>query len=220
MGHLYGKPRVWQHIPPNQVLSIMHEDAEGLFLVAQHISKGQDQQPAALSGLESSLKSCLLVGMPSFRFVDCGSKLLWMEMCGTFGVADAQVQGGMVRDLSFMRPEFIQIGGLLKVLQCALTSGMRLMTKAAFEKYHNGLRKGAMMFLAISTLIEFLCILLYAIYFPRLPIVNYYRSKAASEGSKTVSVDLAAGIQTQADIEVSLDGLWIIGKSKFEGAEG
>lgn len=61
----------------------------------------------------------------------------------------------------------------------------------------------AVMFLAISTLIEFLCILLYAIYFPGLPIVKYYRSKAASEGSKTVSADLAAaGIQTQADIEV------------------
>ncbi|CAL8145938.1 unnamed protein product [Prunus armeniaca] len=135
---------------------------------------------------------------------------------GAFGGADAHVQGGMAGDLSFMRPEFIQIGGLLKsfaglAASGALTSGMRLMTKAAFEKYHNGL----LMFLAISTLIEFLCILRYAIYFPRLPIVNYYRSKAASEGSKTVSVDLAAGIQTQADIEVSLDWLWLIGKSKF-----
>lgn len=37
---------------------------------------------------------------------------------GAFGVADAHVQGGMVGDLSFMRPEFIQIGLLLKGLQC------------------------------------------------------------------------------------------------------
>lgn len=59
------------------------------------------------------------------------------------------------------------------------------------------------MFLALSTFIEFLCILLYAIYFSKLPIVKYYRAKAASEGSKTVTADLAAGgIQTQADIEV------------------
>ena len=29
---------------------------------------------------------------------------------GAFGVADAHVQGGMVGDLSFMRPEFIQVG--------------------------------------------------------------------------------------------------------------
>lgn len=30
-------------------------------------------------------------------------------MSGVFGVADAHVQGGMVGDLSFMRPEFIQV---------------------------------------------------------------------------------------------------------------
>ena len=47
-----------------------------------------------------------------------------------------------------------------------------------------------MLFLAISTLITFLCVILYALYFPSLPIVVYYRLKAASEGSKTVSSDL------------------------------
>lgn len=82
----------------------------------------------------------------------------------------------------------------------ALTSALRLMTKAAFEKSNNGLRKGAMLFLAISTIFEFLCILLYAFFFPKLPIVKYYRSKAASEGSKTVSADLAAaGIKDVVD---------------------
>lgn len=56
-----------------------------------------------------------------------------------------------------------------------------------------------MLFLAICTSFEFLCILLYAFFFPKLPIVKYFRSKAASEGSKTVSADLAAaGIQTKA----------------------
>lgn len=29
---------------------------------------------------------------------------------GAFGVADAHVQGGMVGDLSYMHPEFIQVG--------------------------------------------------------------------------------------------------------------
>lgn len=53
------------------------------------------------------------------------------------------------------------------------------------------------MFFSISTFFEFLCVILYAFVFPKLPIVKYYRSKAASEGSKTVSADLAAsGIQT------------------------
>lgn len=32
MGHWYQKPQIWEHIPPDQVLSIMHEDAEGKVL--------------------------------------------------------------------------------------------------------------------------------------------------------------------------------------------
>ena len=44
---------------------------------------------------------------------------------------------------------------------------------------------------------------LYAYVFPNLPIVNYYRSKAASEGSATVTADLAAGgIQVQLNSRV------------------
>ncbi|CAL5344871.1 unnamed protein product [Camellia sinensis] len=115
-----------------------------------------------------------------------------------FRVADAHVEGGMVGDLSFMCPEFIQsfLAGL--AASGALTSALRLITKAAFENLNNGLRKGTMLFLAISTFFEFLCIFLYAFVFPKLPIVKYYRLKAASEGSKTVSADLAAaGIQTE-----------------------
>lgn len=115
-----------------------------------------------------------------------------------FGLSDAHVQGGMVGDLSFMCPEFIQsfLAGLAAA--GALTSALRLITKAAFEKASDGLRKGVMFFLAIATLVELLCVILYAFVFPKLPIVKYYRAKAASEGSKTVSADLAAaGIQTQ-----------------------
>lgn len=98
-----------------------------------------------------------------------------------FGVADAHVQGGIVGDLSFMYPEFMQvdISNLLwqlfliyfwkenlflttcwhSVLQSffaglaasgALTSGLRLLTKAAFEKSHDGLRKGVSTFLFSS----------------------------------------------------------------------
>ncbi|KAI3911792.1 hypothetical protein MKW92_045210, partial [Papaver armeniacum] len=49
------------------------------------------------------------------------------------------------------------------------------------------------LFFGISAFFELLCVLLYAYVFPKLPIVKYYRAKAASEGSKTVSADLAAG---------------------------
>ncbi|GFP88942.1 equilibrative nucleotide transporter 3 [Phtheirospermum japonicum] len=113
-----------------------------------------------------------------------------------FGVADAFVQGGMVGDLAFMCPEFMQSFFAGLAASGALTSAMRLITKAAFDKTNNGLRKGAMLFLAISTFFEFICIFLYALVFGKLPIVKHFRKKAATEGSKTVSSDLvAAGIQ-------------------------
>ncbi|KAJ9168949.1 hypothetical protein P3X46_020422 [Hevea brasiliensis] len=132
-----------------------------------------------------------------------GSFLGICAIVAVFGISDAHVQGGMVGDLSLMCPEFIQsfLAGLAAA--GALTSALRLITKAAFEKASHGLRKGVILFLAISTLLEFLCVLLYAFVFPKLPIVKYYRAKAASEGSKTVSADLAAaGLQTQeADLK-------------------
>ncbi|PIA60307.1 hypothetical protein AQUCO_00300067v1 [Aquilegia coerulea] len=112
---------------------------------------------------------------------------------GLFGVADANVQGGMIGDLSLMSPAFIQsfLAGL--AASGALTSALRLITKAAFDNSTDGLRKGAITFFAISAFFEFLCVILYALVFPKLPVVKHYRSKAASEGSKTVTADLAAG---------------------------
>ncbi|XP_078437471.1 equilibrative nucleotide transporter 3-like [Wolffia australiana] len=109
-----------------------------------------------------------------------------------FGVADAHVQGGMVGDLSLMCPEFLQsfMAGL--AASGALTSALRLVTKAAFENSKGGLRKGALLFFAVTAFFELLCVLLYASVFPKLPIVKYFRLKAASEGSKTVCADLAA----------------------------
>ncbi|KAK7272333.1 hypothetical protein RJT34_28857 [Clitoria ternatea] len=125
---------------------------------------------------------------------------------GAFGTADAHVQGGMMGDLSYMQPEFIQSFLAGMAASGALTSSLRLITKAAFENSKDGLRKGAILFLAISTFFELLCVLLYAFVFPKIPIVKYYRSKAASEGSKTVSADLAAGgIQTLLDKKCSVE---------------
>ncbi|CAN1172735.1 Equilibrative nucleotide transporter 3 [Linum perenne] len=113
-----------------------------------------------------------------------------------FGISDVLVTGGVIGELSFMCPGFIQsyYGGMAA---CgAMTSVLRLITKAAFENAHNGLRKGVLLFFAISISIELMCILLYAFYLPKLPIVNYYRTKASKEGSKTVTSDLrAAGIR-------------------------
>ncbi|ONK65653.1 uncharacterized protein A4U43_C07F39300 [Asparagus officinalis] len=110
-----------------------------------------------------------------------------------FGVADAFAQGGMVGDLSFMCPEFMQCFFAGLAASGAMTSALRFITKAAFEDSHNGLRKGAMLFFGLSAFWELLCVVLYAVVFPKLPIVRYYRSKAASEGSQTVVADLIAG---------------------------
>lgn len=48
------------------------------------------------------------------------------------------------------------------------------------------------LFFSISCFFQLLCYLLYAYVFPKLPIVKFYRSKAASEGSLTVTADLVA----------------------------
>uniref|UniRef100_A0A0A9HJ03 Equilibrative nucleoside transporter n=1 Tax=Arundo donax TaxID=35708 RepID=A0A0A9HJ03_ARUDO len=110
-----------------------------------------------------------------------------------FGVAEGHVEGAMTGDLSLMCPEFIQSFSAGMAASGAITSALRLVTKAAFDNSRDGLRKGAMLFFSISCLFALLCFLLYAYVFPKLPIVKFYRSKAASEGSLTVTADLAAG---------------------------
>ncbi|KAH8493584.1 hypothetical protein H0E87_020371 [Populus deltoides] len=59
-----------------------------------------------------------------------------------FGVADAHVQGGMVGDMAFMCPEFMQSFFAGLAASGALTSALRLITKAAFDKSKDGPRKG------------------------------------------------------------------------------
>lgn len=57
-----------------------------------------------------------------------------------------------------------------------------------------------MLFIGIATLIELACVFLYTLVFAKLPIVKYYRAKAAKEGANTVYADLAAaGLQEQAE---------------------
>ncbi|XP_078157008.1 equilibrative nucleotide transporter 3-like [Carex rostrata] len=125
-----------------------------------------------------------------------------------FGVADGFVEGGMVGDLALMCPEFMQsfMAGL--AASGVLTSALRIMTKAAFEDSQNGLRKGALLFFAITCFFELLCLFLYAYVFPKVPIVKHYRMKAASEGSLTVAADLVAGgvkHRTQSQIAAEED---------------
>ncbi|KFK23995.1 hypothetical protein AALP_AAs70229U000100 [Arabis alpina] len=190
---------------PSRVLTLVYQPfALGTILIlAYHESKINTRKRILIGYILFTISTFLLI------FLDLTSKGQggignYIGLCAivaSFGVADATVKGGMIGDLSLMCPELIQsfIAGL--AVAGALTSALRLITKAAFEKSNNRLRKGAIIFLAMSTFIEFICVMLYAYVFPKLPIVKYYRRKAASEGSKTVVADLAAaGIQKQSDL--------------------
>uniref|UniRef100_A0A7N0TJB4 Equilibrative nucleoside transporter n=1 Tax=Kalanchoe fedtschenkoi TaxID=63787 RepID=A0A7N0TJB4_KALFE len=121
---------------------------------------------------------------------------------GAIGYADAHVAGGMIGELAFMQPEFTQSFLAGMAASGALTSGLRLVTKAAFKNAKTGMRTGALTFFALSAGFNLFCVLLYAFVFPKLPLVKHYRLKAASEGSKTVLADLAAaGIRAQTQNE-------------------
>ncbi|KAL6990932.1 Epsin-3, clathrin recruitment and traffic between the Golgi and endosome [Sarracenia purpurea var. burkii] len=188
---------------PTRVLTIVYQPfALGTMAILAYNEAKIDTRQRNLTGYILFFLSTLALLVLDLATSGKGGIGNFMGICvfvAAFGVADAFVQGGMVGDLSLMCPQFIQsfLAGL--AASGALTSALRLITKAAFETSDNGLRKGVILFLALSTLFEFLCIFLYAFIFPKLPIVKYYRSKAASEGSKTVVADLAAaGIQTEA----------------------
>ncbi|RDX73112.1 Equilibrative nucleotide transporter 3, partial [Mucuna pruriens] len=186
---------------PPRVLTLSYQPfAVGTLVILAYNEAKLNTRIRNLFGYTLFFISTLLVLILNLVTSDKGGLGTFIGLCalsGAFGVADAHVQGGMVGDLSYMKPEFIQsfLAGL--AASGALTSALRLITKAAFDNSKDGLRKGAILFFAISTFFELLCVALYAFIFPKIPIVKYYRSKAASEGSKTVSSDLAAGgIQT------------------------
>lgn len=195
---------------PSRVLTLVYQPfALGTLAILAYNEAKINTRRRNLFGYLLFFVSTLLVLILDLATSGKGGIGTFIGICaisGAFGVADAHVQGGMVGDLSFMRPEFIQSFLVGLATSGALTSALRLITKAAFENSKDGLRKGAIMFFAISSFFELLCVLLYAFIFPKLPIVKYYRSKAASEGSKTVSADLAAGgVQTLPHREAEED---------------
>ncbi|XP_028783212.1 equilibrative nucleotide transporter 3-like [Neltuma alba] len=182
---------------PSRVLTLIYQPfAITTLAILTYYEARMNTRKRNLFGYTLFFISCLAVLILDLATSGKGGLGTFIGICvisGAFGVADAHVQGGMVGDLSYMHPTFMQsfFGGL--AASGFLTSALRLITKAAFEKSKDGLRKGAILFFAISALFEFLCVFVYAFVFPKLPIVKYYRSKAASEGSKTVTADLAAG---------------------------
>ncbi|EOX99276.1 Major facilitator superfamily protein isoform 2 [Theobroma cacao] len=192
---------LFPHYHPSRVLTLVYQPfALGTLAILAYNEAKINTRRRNLFGYILFFLSSLAVLILDLATSGKGGIGTFIGICvvsGAFGVADAHVQGGMIGDLSYMNPEFIQsfVAGL--AASGVITSGLRLITKAAFENSQDGLRNGAILFFAISAFFELLCVLLYAYVFPKLPIVKYYRSKAASEGSKTVAADLAAGgIQT------------------------
>ncbi|KAF9609474.1 hypothetical protein IFM89_016473 [Coptis chinensis] len=185
----------WYH--PSRVLTLVYQPfALGTLAILAYNEAKINTRKRNLLGYSLFFLSSLVVLVVDLATSGKGGLRTFIAICamsGAFGVADAHVQGGMIGDLSLMCPEFIQsfLAGL--AASGAITSALRLITKAAFENSTDGLRMGARLFFAISTVFEFSCVLLYAFVFPKLPIVKHYRSKAASEGSQTVTADLAAG---------------------------
>ncbi|KAL8088140.1 equilibrative nucleotide transporter 3-like isoform X1 [Apium graveolens] len=189
---------------PARILSLAYQPFNvGTVAVLTYNEARINTRRRNLCGFSIHFTSTLLVLVVDLASSGKGGIGPFIALCaisGAFGFADAHVQGGIVGDLSFMLPDLMQSFLAGNAASGAFTSGLRLVTKAAFEKSKSGLRKGSVMFFVICTIYELLCILLYAFIYPKLPIVKYYRSRAASEGSLTVSADLAAaGIQTQID---------------------
>ncbi|KAK6154678.1 hypothetical protein DH2020_008926 [Rehmannia glutinosa] len=196
---------LFPHYHPSRVLTLVYQPfALGtMAILAYHEAKVDTRKRNLFGYILFCLSTfgLLVIDLATSGKGGIGNYIGICVFVAAFGVADAHVQGGMVGDLAFMCPEFMQSFFAGLAASGALTSGMRLITKAAFDKTDHGDRKGVMLFLAISTFFEFICIFLYAFVFGKLPIVKHFRKKAASEGSKTVSADLAAaGIQT-ADSE-------------------
>ncbi|XP_026397829.1 equilibrative nucleotide transporter 2-like [Papaver somniferum] len=194
---------------PARVLPIVYQPlAVGVLLILSYNEAKINTRKRNLFGyflfFMSSLMILVVIGLGTSGKGGIGTYVGICIVSGAFGVGDAFVQGGMIGDLSLMCPDFIQSFLAGMAASGVLTTGLRLITKAAFENSRNGLRKGAMMYFAVSMLFELLCLILYAYVFPKLPTVKCYRSKAASEGSKTVFADLAAGgIQVRTIMQAS-----------------
>ncbi|KAK2379852.1 equilibrative nucleotide transporter [Trifolium repens] len=186
---------------PSRVLTLVYQPfAFGTIAILAYNEAKINTRKRNLIGYSLFFLSVLAVLILDLATSGKGGLGTFIGVCtisGIFGIADAYTQGGMIGDLSYMLPEFMQSFLAGEAASGALTSALRLITKAIFNNSKDGLRKGAILFFVISIIFELLCVILYAFVFPKLPIVKYYRSKAASEGSKTVSADLAAaGIQT------------------------
>ncbi|XP_018437960.1 equilibrative nucleotide transporter 7 [Raphanus sativus] len=131
--------------------------------------------------------------------------LLLCFIAATFGVANALVEGAMMGDLSCISGDLIQPFAAGLGVAGAITSGLSLFTKAVFQNSRDGLRKGAILFLAISSLIELLCVVIYALMFPKLSIVQNYQAHSVSNELETAQ---ESGVLPAGNLELAHENIY------------
>uniref|UniRef100_A0A2P2KM78 Equilibrative nucleotide transporter 3-like n=1 Tax=Rhizophora mucronata TaxID=61149 RepID=A0A2P2KM78_RHIMU len=134
---------------PSRVLTLVYQPfANGTMVLLAYTEAKINTRMRNLAGYLLFSASTLMLLILDVATSGKGGVGPFIGICAivaVFGIADAHVQGGMVGDLSLMCPEFIQSFFAGLAASGALTSALRLITKAAFEKFSNGLRKGASM---------------------------------------------------------------------------
>ncbi|RZC94058.1 hypothetical protein C5167_016751 [Papaver somniferum] len=132
---------------PARVLPIVYQPlAVGVLLILSYNEAKINTRKRNLFGYFLFFMSSLMILVLDLGTSGKGGIGTYVGICivsGAFGVGDAFVQGGMIRDLSLMCPDFIQSFLAGMAASGVLTTGLRLITKAAFENSRNGLRKGA-----------------------------------------------------------------------------
>ncbi|CAN7126669.1 unnamed protein product, partial [Brassica rapa subsp. narinosa] len=185
-----------------------HSDYFGLLLPGfsglPSVSNADARLPALCSGNDISIGFCgtenqnqrrvftgyclFVIGSILLLTVDIVTKgkggitpfLLLSIVSAGFGVANALVEGAMIGDLSCICPDLIQPFAARLGVAGAITSVLRLLTEAVFQNSRGGLRKGALSFLAISLFIELVCVIIYGVMFPKLPMVQKHRARSGS----------------------------------------
>ncbi|KAL8088139.1 equilibrative nucleotide transporter 3-like isoform X2 [Apium graveolens] len=132
---------------PARILSLAYQPFNvGTVAVLTYNEARINTRRRNLCGFSIHFTSTLLVLVVDLASSGKGGIGPFIALCaisGAFGFADAHVQGGIVGDLSFMLPDLMQSFLAGNAASGAFTSGLRLVTKAAFEKSKSGLRKGS-----------------------------------------------------------------------------
>ncbi|GFP82766.1 equilibrative nucleotide transporter 3 [Phtheirospermum japonicum] len=191
--------QLFPHYHPGRVLALIPQPFSlgTSAILSYHVSKINTRKRTLFGYVlfSFSIFGILLIDLATSGKGGLPTYIAICVLVASFGVESALVEGGVLGELSFMCPEFIQsfIAGL--AASGALTSCLRLLTKALFDNTNHGLRKGVMLYMGISTFVEFMCIFMYAYIFAKIPIVKHFRKKAALDRSRALAANVVVDVQ-------------------------